>query len=244
MATSKKTKRVQDQIQENAFKGQSRTETHLADFFWLLSRSIDINGEDLLVERRRDSSSIPAAAGDPQCFGLIQAKFFQGKNLVKILRSYVEDMTGPRTNFFAFLHSDDADGEHIHYFFTAQEIIESWKVSRCQEFFEFRITKTRLFERFLNRPRHTITNAIQTGISRTQGLQSRYALSRFFRTHVDRLRRGRRHTDHHPMSQEMNNRRLPLEFEQFHSAMAHPDYLWQEARTIYELPCGRRCYDV
>lgn len=185
MTAERETRLIQDRIQENARKGQSRTETHLADHFWLLSRSVDVRGEDLLVERRRDSELEHPGVSSPQCFGLIQAKFFEGRNPVRILRSYVEDMSGPRRNFFAFLHSDDSVGEHIHYFFSAKEILDFWRISSCEEFFEFRITNTQNFESFLNRSRREIRDLIHDGISQTRGLQSRFVLSRFFRTYVD-----------------------------------------------------------
>lgn len=106
--------------QENAYKGEMRTQALLADGFWVLRRSVDIDGVDFLVQARAESrEELRQRHATMENYGFVQAKFFESRNQVRIPRVYVESHRGVRTDFFAILHTDDANGDPTHYFSTA-----------------------------------------------------------------------------------------------------------------------------
>lgn len=60
---------------ENRTIGESRARSFLIDRFWIIERSVDIHGADLLIQRRVTSVNILDRA--PPRFGVIQAKFYE-----------------------------------------------------------------------------------------------------------------------------------------------------------------------
>lgn len=151
---------------ENGYKGEGRSRTHLSDDFWILTRSVDADSTDVIVQESMASSSdIIARRNRSVELGYIQSKFFEGKNQVKIHRSYVDDPTSPyRKGYFAFLHSDDEQGEHVHYFFTAWEIQNHWYLNSKEDHYCFSLTEERRYEDFRNLSRKRIKKTILEGV--------------------------------------------------------------------------------
>lgn len=156
--------------EENGVKGESRTLAILVDDFWVLKRSVDVGGADFLVQ-------IPAENLDElfdrnnkiQVFGIIQTKYFENNNQVKILSKYVECDKGlPRTEFFALLHSTDKDGEDIHFFFTANEVQKEFYKDKTSKHYCFSITQDRNYTDFKNIKKKTILSRIKEGILSTE----------------------------------------------------------------------------
>lgn len=154
----------------NGVKGESRTQAILVDDFWVLKRSVDVGGADFLVQ-------IPAENLDElfdrknkiQVYGIIQAKYFENNNQVKILKKYVEDDAGlPRTEFFALLHSNDKDGEDIHFFFKAIEIQENFYKDSSNKHYCFSLTQNRRYSKFQDIKKKVILSSIREGILSTE----------------------------------------------------------------------------
>ena len=103
--------------------GENLTEALLLDQFYVLKRKPDIEGADFLAQIQYDTLELIRRAKERiQVFGIIQSKYFEGNNEVKIAKEYVEDDESVRTEFFALLHTKDEDEKKVCYFFLASEI--------------------------------------------------------------------------------------------------------------------------
>lgn len=156
--------------EENGKKGEARTQALLLDSFWVLVRSVDVEGADFLVQIPAESlEELWERKNKIQVFGVIQAKYFEGNNQVKISKKYVEDNLGlPRTDFFAILHSNDEEGEDVHYFFTANEIQEKFYIDTNKEYYCFSLTKNRDYVDSKNKKKKDIFATIKEGILKTE----------------------------------------------------------------------------
>lgn len=172
--------------QENAFKGEARTQALLADGFWVLRRSVDVDGVDFLVQTRANSANeLRHRHALADTYGFVQAKFFENRNQVRIPRIYVDSGTGVRTDFFAILHTDSEDLEQVHYFFTAAEIQESFYLNENGTDYCFSITDQRDYRSFRNRPRVEIFSAMQGLMEESRREQQESLIQLFFSTYVD-----------------------------------------------------------
>ena len=153
----------------NGNKGEARTYEILSERFIVSTRSVDVDGADFIVEIPLDD------IGDFRQFkeqGVIQAKFFEGNNEVKIAKKYVENKEGTRTNFFTLIHTDDKLGNKVRYFFTANEIRSEFKQRSAKktqkEYYIFRLSKKRKFDQYANLSDQIINRRIEEGISQTE----------------------------------------------------------------------------
>ena len=156
--------------EENGTKGETRTQAILIDYFWVLKRSVDVEGADLLLQIPADSlDELWERKSKIQVLGVIQAKYFEGNNQVKIQKKYVENNSGhPRTDFFAMLHSNDEDGENVQYFFTANEVQKEFYEDKKKEYYCFSLTKDRDYANFKNKKKKHIGAVIKEGILKTE----------------------------------------------------------------------------
>ncbi len=73
--------------QENGIKGEDRSRALLGDHFWLLSRSVDVDGVDLIVQEKvATKRELVERHQSFENFGYVQAKFFEGNNEVLIYK--------------------------------------------------------------------------------------------------------------------------------------------------------------
>lgn len=157
----------------NGAIGESLTRAILLEYFFVSERTPDIEGADFLVELRYDSlEQFRVAKNKISVRGIVQSKFFEGNNEVKIAREYVEDIEGIRTDFFAMLHSNDKKGNAVIYFFTAKDIVNHWKFradsAQKKEYYIFSISRNRRFNDFKNLPKIGICQRIENGIYSTE----------------------------------------------------------------------------
>jgi len=130
--------------EKNGDIGESRTYAILADHFWILRRSVDVEGADFLVQLQAESlSELVERQSKIQVFGIVQAKFFEGNNQVRINKDYVINGDTPRKEFFAFLHTNDQDGKWHHYLFSSNDIIDVFYESSCGKYYCFSLTEER-----------------------------------------------------------------------------------------------------
>lgn len=156
---------------ENGYKGEERSRAFLSDHFWILTRSVDADSADIIVQERMESSADAIAKRNRSVeLGYIQSKFFENKNQVRIHRSYVDDPVHPyRKGYFAFLHSNDAEDEHVHYFFSAEDIQQHWYLNSKQDHYCFSLTEERGYEAFRNLGRKHIKQKVLAGIRELRG---------------------------------------------------------------------------
>ncbi|WP_433763701.1 hypothetical protein [Flavobacterium ginsenosidimutans] len=151
--------------------GEQRTSAILAKDFLVSTISVDIEGRDFMVEEMPSShSQIQESKKRITCRGIVQAKYFENNNEVKIARQYVEDTDGVKTDFFAILHTDDINRKEFVYFFTAREIQKNFylRTDGNKDYYIFRLTAKKKFLRHRNIPSHKINQIIKDEISRTE----------------------------------------------------------------------------
>lgn len=156
---------------ENGIKGQTRTEAILADNFWLHRISVDVEGRDVMVEPKKNNLvEIRNAKNGIATLGIVQSKFFEGNNEVKVAREYVEDIEGIYTDFFVIIHTDDKDLKWHNYFFTAEEITKQFRLrqdSKGKQHYIFRLTKQKDFTSNKDLTPDAINSIISVLLSKT-----------------------------------------------------------------------------
>ncbi len=94
---------------ENGSIAEARTKAFLIDRFWILERSVDVEGADFIVQRRLTSKTL--LDKNPPRFGIIQAKYFLNENTTHYVhREYVLNSDNePHEEFFLICHSGLAE---------------------------------------------------------------------------------------------------------------------------------------
>lgn len=112
-------------IMENGSIGEARTKALLLDRFWVLERSVDIEGADFIVQRRALAHKLNSSRA---LFGLVQAKFLQDTSTtVYISPDYLlDEQNQARDSFFLIAHTGTEDEQSL-YFLTAQQVIDDFK---------------------------------------------------------------------------------------------------------------------
>lgn len=110
---------------ENGGLGEARAKALLMDRFWVLERSVDVEGADFLVQRRLNANNFMDR--DPPRLGVVQVKFIQDSGTsISIHKSYVSDDHGlPFNEFFLLVFTGREDNEKS-YLLSAKEIIETF----------------------------------------------------------------------------------------------------------------------
>lgn len=118
-------------IQENGASGEARTRAFLLDRFWILERSIDMEGADFFIQRRLTSESL--LSREPPKLGAVQAKFYQDDNTTQFVhREYIVDESGePREEFFLLCHTGSEDDGRM-YLLTAADVHATFEVSNSE----------------------------------------------------------------------------------------------------------------
>ncbi len=128
-----------------------------------MKRSVDVEGADHLVQLKNETySELFKKKERIEVYGVVQSKYFESKNEVKIQKFYVSDEGIPRKEFFLFIHTDDENGNPVAYFFLADEIIKELRLRG--EYYIFSITNDRLFEDYKNRGNNFIRESIKKNI--------------------------------------------------------------------------------
>lgn len=111
-------------VMEHGAAGEARTKAFLLDRFWVLERSVDIDGADFLIQLRSLSTRFTDAA--PPRIGIVQAKYYQDRATTQYIPCrYVDDDKGkPLKGFFAVLHVGQEDQAEM-YLLSSCEIAET-----------------------------------------------------------------------------------------------------------------------
>lgn len=138
--------------QRNGYIGEERSKALIPKDFWVLTRSVDAEAADLMVQNEYETAEDARAnRGKPLQVASIQAKFFEGTNQVNIAKTYVLNQNDkPRNGFLTFLHTDDEDEKHVHYIFTAREIVENWDETEDRKSYYFSLKAGRTYADFCN----------------------------------------------------------------------------------------------
>jgi hypothetical protein len=110
---------------EHGVLGEARARAFLLDRFWVLKRSVDIEGADLLIQLRDTRLGVFDSAS-PRV-GLVQVKFIQDTNTaITIPAAYVRDGAGDAHNeFFLIVCTGSEDSERL-FLLSASDICEGF----------------------------------------------------------------------------------------------------------------------
>lgn len=114
--------------QENGAIAEARTRAFLMDRFWVLERSADVEGADLIIQRRLTSRSLLDRT--PPRLGFIQTKFFASASTTHYMHcEYVMDGDGkPQPEFFLICHTGTEDGIQT-YLLSAEDVTKHFRVT-------------------------------------------------------------------------------------------------------------------
>jgi len=165
--------------EENGKKGESLTQSILLSRFWVMKRSADVDGADFLVQRQFDDLvELRLRSREIQILGIVQSKYFENSNQVKVQKAYVLDDNQPRKEFFCSLHTHDEEGERMHYFFSAEDVVKEFEESTCGEFYWFALTKERQYEEYKNPKELFVLDTIERGMNMAEGNANRSFLQK------------------------------------------------------------------
>ena len=122
---------------QNGTIGEARSKAFLLDRFWVLERSVDIDGADFIIQRRLTKRNLL----DPNApkLGIIQVKFFGTANTTHhVHRHYVLNEDGEiRTEFFVLCHVGNE--EHAQMYLISGEDLSKFPVGEHDGQGKFRL---------------------------------------------------------------------------------------------------------
>ena len=113
---------------ENASIAEARTRAFLLDRFWVLERSVDIEGADLFIQRRLTQRNL--LDRQPLRLGIVQVKFFSTEKTTQAVhKEYVTNEDGtPRGEFFLMCHTGYGSKARA-FLLTAQDVVDGFEVA-------------------------------------------------------------------------------------------------------------------
>lgn len=124
---------------QNGTIAEARSKAFLLDRFWVLERSVDIDGADFIIQRRITNKNL--LDREAPRLGVVQVKFFgTTKTTHYIHKQYVvNDKDEVRPEFFLLCHTGDEE-DACSYLLTSQDICDSFSLSGEPDSEKFRIT--------------------------------------------------------------------------------------------------------
>lgn len=124
---------------QNGELGEARAKAFLLDRFWVLERSVDIEGADLIIQRRLMGRSLFDRKAP--ALGVVQVKFFgHASTTHHVHHTYVVgDDKKPRLEFFLICISGDEDCPIVH-LVTGVEIFDSFDLVDVDGVLKYRIS--------------------------------------------------------------------------------------------------------
>ncbi len=123
---------------QNGSLGEARAKAFLMDRFWILERSVDIEGADLIIQRRLTNKNLLDTT--PPKLGFVQVKFFESvKTTQYIPTAYISDSEGKlREDFFVLFHTGFEENSKM-YFLTPDIINADFEIVEIDGIKKYRI---------------------------------------------------------------------------------------------------------
>lgn len=144
--------------QAHGKSGELRTASILTQYFEVLQSQIDDDGADHIVAIIDGDGE--NRTKDIMKYGIVQSKFFEGKNQVKIKEKYALHNNEPKDNFFVYIHTT-IDGIDTSYFLTALDVLN---LPERDGFRIFSPAHSEKIEEFKNTNQNNVAEKIQHGI--------------------------------------------------------------------------------
>ena len=155
----------------------------LSDGFWVLKRFVDVDAADFLVQEPAGSiDELRNRQRRIEVYGVVQAKYFEGHNEVRVDTDHVECSSGvPRDEFFASIHTDDPAGHHVDYFFSASELRKEFRSrldSRGRRVYVFSLANDRDYAQYKNLPPRKKCELVLAGMRRASAERNQEFINR------------------------------------------------------------------
>ena len=138
---------------QNGGLGEARAKALLLERFWVLERSVDIQGADYLIQRRLTENNF--LDKEPPKLGVVQVKFIQdGKTYISIDKNYVCDENDHPYNEFFLLVFSGSEDEATSHLLTATEIVKTFSKKEQKGKIIFKIAGSKI----LNSSNYLIKN--------------------------------------------------------------------------------------
>lgn len=126
-------------IMQNGAIGEARARAFLIDRFWILERSVDIDGADFIIQRKVTRQNL--LDKNPPRLGVVQVKFFESNKTTQYIPEvYIIDDEGKsRDEFFVICHTGNEDNIKS-YFLTAKEILKNFETTIKNDIEKFRLS--------------------------------------------------------------------------------------------------------
>lgn len=150
---------------QNGTLGEARVRAFLANRFWVLERSIDVQGADFLIQINSLANSVLDNA--PPRFGVVQAKFVQsGSTTIRIPASYLKRDDGTLSKEFFLIVCTGYDDDDRMYLLDTKTIDDSFdtRVTKKRK----KIVRTLRASEILNSTNHEITTTRRHALRKMQ----------------------------------------------------------------------------
>lgn len=165
-------------IMQNGTIGEARAKAFLLDRFWILERSVDIDGADFIIQRRITKHNI--LDRNPPRFGVVQVKFYDSERTTHYIpEEYIlDDNKEPRDEFFLLCFTGKDDDSKI-FFLTAKDIKKSFALSEIRKNKKFRLYgKNIIFnDRYMVKNKKNTLDRIESQLDHADFLKNRQFLS-------------------------------------------------------------------
>lgn len=165
-------------IMQNGTIGEARAKAFLLDRFWILERSVDIDGVDFIIQRRITKNNI--LDRNPPRFGVVQVKFFDSEKTTHYIpEDYIlDDKKEPRDEFFLLCFTGGEDDSKM-FFLTAKMIKENFDLSTIKDINKFRLYGKNLImdNKYLIQNKKNTLNRIENQLIHADFAKNRQFLS-------------------------------------------------------------------
>lgn len=111
---------------EHGVLGEARARAFLMERFWVLSRSVDIDGADYLIQRRLTNETF--LNREPPRLGVVQVKFIQdGDTYIRIPKSYLVDQDSTTYGEFFLLVCSGREDDKSMLLLSAAEVMKDFR---------------------------------------------------------------------------------------------------------------------
>lgn len=147
---------------QNGALGEARAKAFLMDRFWILERSVDIEGADLIIQRRLTNRNLLDTT--PPKLGFVQVKFFESEKTTQYIpTAYISDSEGQlREDFFLLFHTGFEENSKM-YFLTPDVINANFEIVEIDGVKKYRIYGTKILsnEKYLVKSKSSTLSRIE-----------------------------------------------------------------------------------
>ncbi len=166
-------------IMQNGTLGEARTKAFLLERFWILERSVDIEGADFLIQPRILKKDLFKTS--PQKFGIVQVKYYESETTTQYIPVdyFLSDNDEPRKDFFVIVNTGKEDDSKM-YFLTSEDIHNNFQIIiKKNKKIAKLYGKEVLIDRFLIKSKKQCLNRIEHIMHQSSFENNRKFLSKF-----------------------------------------------------------------